>query len=73
MRVRTMPMLRSTVAMRLLAPGLSSFEVTSFSRARTTPSRHRSPTQVPPFSTALTAYSTWKLRPSGENVELARS
>jgi hypothetical protein len=55
----TMPMLRSTVAMRLFAFGLSSLLVTSFSRARTTPSLQRIPMAVPPFSTALTAYSTY--------------
>jgi hypothetical protein len=54
----TMPMLRSTVAILLFAPGLSSLLVTSFSRASTTPSLHFMPTAVPPFSTALTAYST---------------
>jgi hypothetical protein len=59
--------------MRLLALGLSSLDVTSFSTASTTPSLHRMPIEVPPFSTALTAYSTWKLRPSGEKMELARS
>ena len=71
--LRTTPRFLSTVAMRLLAPGLSSFEVMTFSTARTTPSLQRMPTDVPPFSTALTAYSTWKLRPSGEKMELARS
>lgn len=55
----TMPMFRSTVAIRLFAPALSSLLVTSFSSASTTPSLHRMPTAVPPFSTALTAYSTW--------------
>jgi len=59
--------------MRLLALGLSSLEATTFSTASTTPSRQRMPTEVPPFSTALTAYSTWKLRPSGEKTELVRS
>jgi hypothetical protein len=48
-------------------------DVTIFSTASTTPSLHRMPTEVPPFSTAFTAYSTWKLRPSGEKMELARS
>jgi hypothetical protein len=68
-----MPMFLSTVAILLFAPGLSSLLVTSFSSASTTPSLHRMPTAVPPFSTALTAYSTWKLRPSGEKTELDRS
>jgi hypothetical protein len=68
-----MPRCLSTVAMRLLALGLRSLEVMIFSTARTTPSLHRMPIEVPPFSTALTAYSTWKLRPSGEKMELARS
>lgn len=54
-----MPMFRSTVDIRLFAPALSSLLVTSFSRASTTPSLHRIPMAVPPFSTALTAYSTW--------------
>jgi hypothetical protein len=44
-----------------------------FSTASTTPSLHRMPIEVPPFSTAFMAYSTWKLRPSGEKMELARS
>lgn len=69
----TMPMFRSTVAILLFAPALSSLLVTSFSSASTTPSLHLMPTAVPPFSTALTAYSTWKLRPSGEKTELDRS
>jgi hypothetical protein len=84
-----MPMLRSTVAIRLFAPALSSLLETIFSRASTMPSLHRMPMAVPPFSTALTAYSTcrgqpsavrvsegsrtWKLRPSGEKTELFRS
>ena len=59
--------------MRLFAPGLSSLLVTNFSTAKMTPSLQRSPMDVPPFSTALTAYSTWKLRPSGEKTELERS
>lgn len=44
-----------------------------FSTQRTTPSRHFSPRAVPPFSTAFDAYSTWKIRPSGENVDDERS
>lgn len=70
---RTMPMFLSTVCIRLLAPGLSSLLVVSFSSASTTPSLQRMPTAVPPFSTAFAAYSTWKLRPSGEKVEFERS
>jgi hypothetical protein len=31
------------------------------------------PIEVPPFSTAFIAYSTWKFRPSGENTEFVRS
>lgn len=54
-----MPTFRSTVTIRLFAPGLSSLLVMSFSRASTTPSLHRIPMAVPPFSTAFTAYSTW--------------
>jgi hypothetical protein len=46
-------MFLSTVAILLFAPGLSSLLVTSFSSASTTPSLHRMPTAVPPFSTAL--------------------
>lgn len=69
----TTPIFRSTVAIRLFASFFMSLLETSFSRASTTPSLHRMPTAVPPFSTALTAYSTWKLRPSGEKTELVRS
>ena len=54
----TTPMFLSTVAIRLFALGFNSLLVTSFSRARTTPSLHLMPIAVPPFSTALTAYST---------------
>lgn len=70
---RTMPMFRSTVAIRLFELGLSNLLETSFSSASTTPSLHFMPIAVPPFSTALMAYSTWKLRPSGEKMELERS
>ena len=63
----------STEAILLFAPGFMSFEGMIFSTAKTTPSLHRMPMDVPPFSTALTAYSTWKLRPSGEKMELRRS
>ncbi len=69
----TTPRCRSTVAIRLFAPDFSNLEVMTFSTASTTPSLHRMPMEVPPFSTAFTAYSTWKLRPSGEKMELARS
>jgi hypothetical protein len=69
----TTPAFRSTVAIRLLAPGLSSLEEMIFSQASTTPCLVLMPMQVPPFSTALTAYSTWKLRPSGEKTELDKS
>jgi hypothetical protein len=55
---RTIPACRSTVAILLLAPGTSSFDWTSFSTARTTPSLHRRPITVPALSTALFAYST---------------
>lgn len=54
-----MPMLRSTVAIRLLAPFLRSLLLMIFSRARTTPSLQRMPIAVPPFSTAFWAYSTF--------------
>lgn len=69
----TAPIWESTVAIRLLAPDFWSLDATTFSTARTTPSLQRMPMDVPPFSTALTAYSTWKLRPSGEKMELSRS
>lgn len=68
-----MPKCLSTVAMRLLAPCLSSLDVITFSAANTMPSLQRMPIEVLPFSTAFMAYSTWKLRPSGEKMELARS
>lgn len=55
-----MPTWRSTVAILLLAPGFKSLLVMIFSTASTTPSLHRMPIAVPPFSTALTAYSTCK-------------
>jgi hypothetical protein len=55
---RTTPIFLSTVAIRLFAPGFSSLLVTSFSSASTTPSLHLMPIAVPPFSTALSAYST---------------
>lgn len=71
--VLTMPIFSSTVMMRLFASFFNSLDVTSFSNARTTPSLHLMPTDVPPFSTAFTAYSTWKLRPSGEKMEFDRS
>ena len=71
--VHTTPIFLSTVAIRLFASFLSNLLVTSFSSASTTPSLQRMPMAVPPFSTALTAYSTWKLRPSGEKTELERS
>ena len=55
---RTIPACKSTVAILLLAPGTRSFDWTSFSTARTTPSLHRRPITVPALSTALFAYST---------------
>lgn len=63
----------SIVAIRLFAPGFNSLLVIIFSTASTTPSLHLIPIDVPPFSTALAAYSTWKFRPSGEKTELVRS
>ena len=54
----TIPIFWSTVAMRLFVFGLRSFDEMIFSMARTTPKRVRMPMQVPPFSTAFTAYST---------------
>jgi hypothetical protein len=59
--------------MRLFASFFMSLLETSFSIASTTPSLQRIPIAVPPFSTAFEAYSTWKLRPSGEKTELERS
>ncbi len=70
---QTTPAPRSTVDILLLHPGLRSFELMIFSQARTTPCFVLIPMQVLPFSTALTAYSTWKFRPSGEKTELDRS
>lgn len=55
----TMPTWRSTVAILLFAPGLRSLLLMIFSTAKTTPSLHRMPIAVPPFSTAFTAYSTY--------------
>lgn len=54
----TIPMCLSTVLILLLLPGTSSLLPISFSTARTTPSLQRKPIAVPPFSTALVAYST---------------
>ena len=56
----TIPILRSTVAILRFAPAFSSLLVIIFSVASTMPSLHLMPIQVPPFSTALTAYSTFK-------------
>jgi len=58
--LHTTPKFRSIVAILLFAPAFNSLLVMIFSTARTTPSLHRMPTHVPPFSTALTAYSTLK-------------
>ena len=69
----TTPAFLSTDAILLFAPGFSSLEEMIFSQARTTPCFVRMPIHVPPFSTAFTAYSTWKLRPSGEKTELDKS
>jgi hypothetical protein len=73
LKIRTAPICLSIVAIRLFAPGFSSLLVMTFSTASTTPSLQRMPMEVPPFSTALTAYSTWKFRPSGEKTEFVRS
>ena len=54
----TRPALRSTVAILLLLPGFRSLDVMIFSQAKTTPYFVLIPMQVPPFSTAFTAYST---------------
>jgi hypothetical protein len=66
-------MCRSTVAIFLFASGFRSLLDSGFSSASTTPSLQRMPMAVPPFSAALLAYSTWKLRPSGEKTEFVRS
>ena len=52
------PKFLSTVDILLLAPFFSNLLVMIFSAARITPSLHRMPIDVPPFSTALIAYST---------------
>lgn len=54
----TTPAFLSRVAILLLAPGFCSLDEMIFSHANTTPCFVRIPMQVPPFSTALTAYST---------------
>lgn len=59
-KARTMPTWRSAVVIFLFAPGFRSLLVTIFSTARTTPSLHRIPMMVPPFSTAFMAYSTYR-------------
>jgi len=56
----TTPMFLSTVAILLFAPGFNNLLVMIFSVASMTPSLHLMPIQVPPFSTALTAYSTYR-------------
>ena len=58
--MRTMPKFRSTDSILLFAPGLRSLLLIIFSTASTTPSLHRIPIAVPPFSTAFDAYSTCK-------------
>ena len=67
------PACADTVATRRLLDGRSIFDSMTFSTPRTTPSLHFMPTTVPAFSTALVAYSTWKMRPSGLNVVGERS
>lgn len=57
------------VCILLLLEGKSILFNRGFSTQRTTPLEHLSPRAVPAFSTALDAYSTWKMRPSGENVD----
>ncbi len=73
--VLTTPACKSTVAMRLLAPGTSSLLWTNFSTANTIPSLHLNPIAVPLLSTAFCAYSTcapnYKL--SAEHSRLRRS
>lgn len=63
----------SMLKILLLAPASYNFEVTNFSTAKTTQSFPFKAITVPLFSTAFTAYSTWKTRPSGENWEAERS
>jgi len=55
----TIPICLSTVDIRLFDVPTNSFDMTSFSTARTTPSLHLKPIAVPPFSTAFAAYSTY--------------
>ena len=54
----TTPAFLSTAAILLLVPVFRSLDEMIFSQASTTPYFVRMPMQVPPFSTALTAYST---------------
>jgi len=51
----------------------SSLLLSLFSTARTTPVGQVMPTAVEPSLIASIAYSTWKRRPSGENVDTPRS
>ena len=63
-----MPECLSTVKTLRFEPSTIIFDSFCFSTPSATPSLHRIPTAVPDPSTALLAYSTWKTRPSGENV-----
>eukprot|EP00966_Prymnesium_polylepis_P119542 2762912-Prymnesium_polylepis.1 len=63
-----MPECLSTLRILRLEPSTSILERIGFSIPIATPSLHRMPTAVLLLSTALTAYSTWKTRPSGEKV-----
>lgn len=66
--VLTTPIFLSTVAILLLAPAFNNLLDNNFSSANTTPSLHLMPIAVPPFSTALIAYSTY-FRQSLQPVE----
>lgn len=63
-----MPECLSKFMILRLEPSTSILERIGFSTAIATPSLHRMPTAVEELSTAFTAYSSWKTRPSGEKV-----
>lgn len=68
--LHTIPTCLSTVNIRLFDDSTNSLDVTSFSTARTTPSLHRKPIAVPPFSTAFEAYSTYIVPPKNSKPSL---
>lgn len=67
------PMCRSTSTIFSTVEGSINGDVIRFSTAITTPSGVRIPIAVEPNLIASMAYSTWKRRPSGENVLTPRS